>query len=143
MHAYRCLQLTIFESFAAGQSSPCIGQVSLDNINRNELVCRRRQDCSGLDCFSQNSFLRNFVELFEIRPLPCATPSPALWLQVSGEEDPTNNNRRSVILNETWNSTTNVTLPVESGDLTFGIYQFAINFSEADSSVGFAVSSTI
>ena len=137
MNVYCCWKHTLC---AAGQS--CTSQVNLDSINTSELQCQRRQDCTGLDCFNQNSFLRQFANLFEIRTLPCATPSPALWLLVLGEEDLANNNRRNVVLNVTWNSTTTETLDVMSDGLSFGIYQFSVNFSrsEAGSSVEFAVS---
>ena len=126
---------------AAGQS--CNGQISLDNINSVELDCQRRPDCSGITCFSLNSFLKNFVELFEFRPLPCAMPSPALRLRVSSGRDP-RNNQRTLVWNETLTNSSNaasLAVRSSSGDITFGTYQFSANFSEAN--VGIGVSSTV
>ena len=75
-----------------------------------------------------------------MRLQPCATPSPAVWLEVLGEVDPTNN-RRSVAFNESVNSTRVVAYPIEGGgDILFGTYNFTVNISEDNSNVGIAVS---
>ena len=100
----------------------------------------KKSDCSGLQCFSQNSFLKNFVELFDLTFLPCTKPSPVFWLQLLGREDPTNNNRRSVILSRNVTNSGNVDLSVASGGITFGEYRFVANFSEDYSTVAIAVS---
>ena len=107
-----------------------------NNINGNELVCQRKLDCSGIRCFSQNSFLRNFVEVFDVRFLLCTNSqpsSPVLWLQLLGEEDPTNNNQRSVLLNRNMTQSGRFDLSVTSGGLTFGVYRFIANFSVSES----------
>ena len=142
---YRCLQLVtnhFYLSLRAGQSSSCVGPISLNNINSNELDCQRRSDCSGINCFSRNSFLKNFIDLFEIRLLPCAMPSPAIWLQAFSREDPANNNQRTLVRNETLtNISSTRDLEITSGGgIPFGTYQFSANFSEPNSSIGFAVS---
>lgn len=135
-------------SISAGQNvDACtsLNNLIANSINSNELDCHIRSDCSGIKCFSQNSFLENFADLFDFRLLPCATPSPALWLQVSSKEDPANNNLRTVVWNETLtNSSNTAALEIRGGgNILFGTYQFSANFSEASSSVGFAVSPTI
>ena len=67
-----------------------------------------------------------------------------LWLQVYGEEDLANNNRRNVVLNQTYTESDVVELPVVGGGLTFGVYRFTINISESESGseIGIAVSFT-
>ena len=134
-------------NFVTGQSSCMSLDNLINNINRNELLCQRKQDCSGVQCFSQNSFLRNFVSVFDIRFLLCTNlqpSSPILWLQLLGEEDPTNNNQRSVLLNRNVTQSGSLDFPVTSGDLTFGVYRFIANFSVSesgeDSTVAIAVS---
>lgn len=110
------------------------------SINTRELECMRKSDCSGLQCFSRNSFLENFVDLFDLTFLPCAKPSPVLWLQLLSREDPTNNNRRDVILSRNVTESGSVDLSVSSGDLIFGVYRFIVNFSEDSSTIAIAVS---
>ena len=133
----------IYLSLRAGQSSSCVGPISFNNINSNEVDCQRRSDCSGINCFSRNSFLENFIDLFEIRVLPCAMPSPAIWLQALRGEDAANNNERTLVWNETLtniSSTRNLEIKSGGDDILFGTYQFSANFSEPNSSIGFAVS---
>ena len=135
--------MVIYRSLRVGQSSSCVGPISLNNINSEELDCQRRSDCSGINCFSRNSFLENFIDLFEIRVLPCAMPSPAVWLQALTREDMANNNERTLVRNETLTNTSSTRdLEIRSGggDILFGTYQFSANFSEPNSSIGFAVS---
>lgn len=140
--------VTNFSFADAGQPQNIDACTSLDSliasrVNSDELNCQRRTDCSGIYCFSQNSFLRNFVDLFEFRLLPCAMPSPALWLQALSREDPANNNQRTLVRNITLtniSSTADVEVRSGGGDILFGTYRF--NFSESNSSIGFAVSST-
>lgn len=100
----------------------------------------KKSDCSGLQCFSQNSFLKNFVELFDLTFLPCTKPSPTLWIQLLGREDPTNNNKRNVIFSRNVTESGSVDLSVGSGGITFGVYRFIANFSEDYSTVAIAVS---
>ena len=105
----------------------------------------RKSDCSGVQCFSQNSFLKNFVELFDLTFLPCAKPTPVLWLQLLGREDPTNNNRRNVVFSRNVTESGSVEFSVRSGggDIEFGAYRFIANFSEDYSTVTIAVSRII
>ena len=75
--------------------------------------------------------------------LPCAMPSPAVWLQALSREDAANNNERTLIRNETLTNTSSARdLEIRSGggDILFGTYQFSANFSEPNSSIRFAVS---
>jgi hypothetical protein len=71
-------------------------------------------------------------------------PSPALWLQVLSREDPANNNQRTLVRNiSLTNVSSSANLEVLSGGgILFATYTFSANFSEPDSSIGFAVSST-
>ena len=66
-------------------------------------------------------------------------PSPTLWLQVLGEIDPTNN-QRAVVLNVNVTQNISIDLRIHGGGITFGTYLFTANFSEANSTVGIAVS---
>ena len=75
--------------------------------------------------------------------LPCAMPSPAIWLQALSQEDAASNNERTLVENETLTNTSSTRdLEIRSGggDILFGTYQFSANFSEPNSSIGFAVS---
>lgn len=80
--------------------------------------------------------------MFDLTFLPCTKPTPVLWLQLLGREDPTNNNKRNVILSRNVTESGNVDFSVQSGggDITFGVYSFLANFSEDYSTVAIAVS---
>ena len=72
-------------------------------------------------------------------------PSPAIWLQAFSREDAASNNQRTLVRNETLtniSSTRDLEIRSGGGDIVFGTYQFSANFSEPNSSIGFAVSST-
>ena len=115
--------------------------ISLDNINRDELVCQRRFDCYGLNCVSQNGFLRSFAELFNIELLPCARPSPAVHLLVLSPIDETGQAPRRVLLNRTVTSSTREVVQLYQIDtLVLGTYYFTLNISEDSSTAGIAVS---
>ena len=122
-----------------------------DNLNTGEMVCPslvREPDynCSSLQCFNTNSFpnrpeLRIFAEEFNLWFLPCTKPSPSLWLLIRGVEDLNPHNfNRTIVLNRNVTKSESVELPVTSGDITFGVYHFTVNFSEDYYTVGIAVS---
>ena len=94
----------------------------------------RKSDCSGVQCFSQNSFLKHFVELFDLTFLSCAKPTPVLWLQLG--------RGRRVVFRRSVMENGSVEFSVRSGggDITYGVYRFIANFSEDYSTVAIAVS---
>ena len=129
-------------SIMTGQSSSCSGLDQLiSNVNTSQLSqCRKRDDCSRVECQNQNGQLRRIVEVFDFRLLPCAEPSPVLWLRLLGQRDPIRNNQRSVQLSA--NLTGSIQHEVRLGGLPLGVYNFTVAISQPSSSVGIEVSYT-
>ena len=133
----RCSVITY--QFTTGLSSSCSSLDELiSNVNTSELSqCRRQDDCSAVECQNQNGQLRRIVEVFDFRLLPCAEPSPVVWLQLLGQRDPIHDNQRSVQLSV--NLTGSIQHEVRLGGLPLGVYNFTITTSQPSSSVGIEV----
>ena len=91
-----------------------------------------------MECQNQNGQLRRIVEVFDFQLLPCAEPSPAIWLQLLGQRDPVHNDQRSVQLSV--NLTASVLHEVKLGAIPLGVYNFMVTVSQSNYSVGIDVS---
>ena len=107
-------------------------------MNGSELSrCVRLEGCSGFQCVNRVKQLRQIVELFNFTLLPCRQPSPALLVQLLGQVDPViDNMRREVYKEELVNNTV---VPISSGGIVLGTYDFLININTSTRSIGIKV----
>lgn len=120
-----------------GQSAPCSGLDDLiSNLNKSELsLCRIFSNCSGVQCVNVDRQLRHIVELFNFTLLTCEQPSPAILVELLGQQDPIHNNTRRLIYRQELRNST--TIPVGSSGIVLGAYYFTVNSNIG--SIGIAV----
>ena len=108
------------------------------NFNKSELSqCRTFSSCSGIQCVNVHRQLRHIVELFNFTLLTCEQPSPAILVQLLGQQDPIHNNARRILYSQELRNST--TIPVGSGGIVLGTYYFTVNSNISTGSIRIAV----
>lgn len=127
--------------YYVGQSNSCSGLDNfITNINKNELSrCVEYGECTGIYCFNNFRQLRLIAEIFNFTLLPCAQPSPAVLVQLLGQQDPVHDNLRKEIYSQALGNST--LIPIVAGGIDLDVYNVTINISIPNGSVGIKVHS--